>query len=381
MKLNKIVIAPDSFKESMTSEQVGHTIKDAFKQILPQHISYDVIPVADGGEGTTAALTTALDATSYSVTVNDPLMRPIDAKYSRSDKQQVAVIEMAAASGLDLLIEEEKNPLKTTSYGTGELILDALNHGATTIILGIGGSATNDGGSGMLSALGVKFYDQHEQLLTMNGENLAQVHHIDRSQLDSRLQNVSFKVACDVTNPLLGDQGATVVYGPQKGATSKMIPKLDSAMAHYHDKIQASTGKHVKDIAGAGAAGGMGAALLAFFNAELSKGIDVVFEITQFHQRVKDADLVITGEGKIDHQTIYGKTPIGVAQVAKQYHIPVIAISGSLGDDYQAIYDHGIDSAFAIVPSPTSLSDALANGEQYLFDTALSIARLLQLQC
>lgn len=380
MQLQKIVIAPDSFKESMTAQQVGNIIKQAFTNVYGNTLHYDIIPMADGGEGTTDALMHATGATKYTVIVNDPLMRPIEACYARADEQQIAIIEMAAASGLDLLEKEERNPLYTSSYGTGELIKDALNHGAKTIILGIGGSATNDGGTGMLSALGVQFTDVNGDLLQMNGANLAHIAQIDITNLDSRLKEVTFKVACDVSNPLLGENGATYIYGPQKGADAKMIPKLDFAMSHYHDKIKMCTGKSVNQIPGSGAAGGMGAALLAFCETTLTKGIDVVFDITDFHQRIKDADLVITGEGRMDYQTIFGKTPVGVALAAKQYHITVIAICGSLGENYQHVYDFGIDSAYSIISSPSTLEDVLQNSEQNLLNTATDIARILKLQ-
>ncbi|UMT80452.1 glycerate kinase [Staphylococcus roterodami] len=380
MQLQKIVIAPDSFKESMTAQQVGNTIKKAFTNIYGNTINYDIIPMADGGEGTTDALMHATGATKYTVIVNDPLMRPIKASYARADEQQIAIIEMAAASGLDLLKKEERNPLYTSSYGTGELIKDALDHGAKTIILGIGGSATNDGGTGMLSALGVQFTDANGKLLHMHGDNLAHIAQIDTTNLDTRLKEVTFKVACDVTNPLLGEHGATNIYGPQKGADMKMIPKLDFAMSHYHDKIKICTGKSVNQVPGSGAAGGMGAALLAFFDPTLTKGIDIVFDITNFHQRIKDAYLIITGEGRMDYQTIFGKTPVGVALAAKQHHIPVIAICGSLGENYQSVYDYGIDSVFSIISSPSSLENILQNSEQNLLNTATDIARILKLK-
>ncbi|MBO1198555.1 glycerate kinase [Staphylococcus simiae] len=377
MHINKVIIASDSFKESMTAQHIGQTIQKAFQQVLPDDIQYDIIPMADGGEGTTEALIDALNAQNYTVAVHDPLMRPVKASYARSDLHQTAIIEMAEASGLQLLHDNDKNPLHTTSFGTGELIKDALDHDVKTIILGLGGSATNDGGSGMLSALGIKFIDHTGHQLQMNGATLDQIDTIDCSHVDHRLQHVSFKVACDVNNPLLGPNGATAIYGPQKGASQKMIPKLDTAMRHYHDKIASYTGKVVKDIPGAGAAGGMGAATLAFFNTTLQKGIDVVFDITNFYDRINNADLVITGEGRIDHQTIFGKTPVGVAQAAKQFNIPVIAICGSLGDGYQSVYEHGIDSVFSIIPAPCELSKAISHSEQYLYDTATNIARLL----
>ncbi|UDI77558.1 glycerate kinase [Staphylococcus taiwanensis] len=377
MKFKKIVIATDSFKESMSAKQAGNAIRQGFMNVYGDKMSYDVIPMADGGEGTTDALREALNATSYTVKVHDPLHRQIIATYARSHDDSVAIIEMAAAAGLDLLTNEERNPLITSTYGVGELIFDALKHGVTKIILGIGGSATNDGGSGMLSALGVNFLDAQHKKLKLGGGYLSDLQHIDISNLDPRLANVTFEVACDVTNPLLGDNGATKIYGPQKGATSKMIPKLDSALTTYHDMIEAELHKNVKDIPGAGAAGGLGAGILAFFNASLSKGIDIVLKETHFSESVQDADLVITGEGKLDAQTIYGKTPIGVAKAAKVYDKPVIAICGSLGEDYQTVYQHGIDSVFSMIEAPDDISILLKNGEQNMTRTAENIARLL----
>lgn len=375
----KIVIAPDSFKESMSAKEAAEAIQEGFSTILPSTIEYDLIPMADGGEGTTEALIDALNAKIITTTVKDPLYRDINANYAYSPHQKIAIIEMAAASGLDLLSNEERNPLKTTSFGTGQLINHALDQGAQKIILGIGGSATNDGGAGMLQALGVKFTDSNGHSIEPGGIHLLDIQTIDTTQLNSKLKNIDMKVACDVTNPLLGDNGATVIYGPQKGATTKMIPKLDTALSHYHDKIKLQLDKDVKDIPGAGAAGGMGTALLAFLDVQLSKGIDVVLEETHFKSRIKDADLVITGEGKLDYQTIFGKTPIGVAQVAKQFNLPVIAIGGSLGERYEAVYDHGIDSVFSIMNQPMDLQYALDNGPTLLSQTAHNIARLLKL--
>ena len=375
----KIVIAPDSFKESMSAREAAEAIQEGFSNILPSTVEYDLIPMADGGEGTTEVLKEALNATSYCVEVKDPLNRNIMASYARSDEHRTAIIEMAAASGLALLSKDERNPSITTSYGTGQLINDALNHDVNKIILGIGGSATNDGGVGMLKALGVSFKDKNNQEIRDGGLALSQIEYIDITRINPRLKDVNIKVACDVTNPLLGDNGATMIYGPQKGATAKMIPKLDTALCHYHDKIKLQLDKDVKDIPGAGAAGGMGTALLAFLDAQLSKGIDIVLEETHFQSRIIDADLVITGEGKLDSQTIYGKTPIGVAQIAKQFNLPVIAIGGSLGEQYETVYDYGIDSVFSIMNQPMDLQYALDNGPTLLSQTAHNIARLLKL--
>ncbi|BBD89180.1 glycerate kinase [Staphylococcus caprae] len=375
----KIVIAPDSFKESMTAKEVAQAIQQGFQEVWDNYITFDLIPMADGGEGTTEALKEALNAISYTAKVKDPLHREIEAMYAISNQHQTAIIEMAVASGLDLLKEDERNPLYSSSYGTGQLINHALHHGVKKIILGIGGSATNDGGVGMLQALGVSFKDVDDKEIAQGGAALSSIHRIDISQMNPLLHDVEFKVACDVTNPLLGENGATQVYGPQKGATEKMIPKLDSALSHYHDKIEVELHKRVKDSPGSGAAGGMGTALLAFLDAKLQPGIELVLEETHFQERVKDAHLVITGEGQLDKQTIYGKTPIGVAKSAKVFDIPVIAICGSLGTNYQAVYEHGIDSVFSIVEHPCDIKTALENGPKYLQRTASNIARLIKL--
>ncbi|KYH13404.1 glycerate kinase [Staphylococcus kloosii] len=375
--IKKIVIAPDSFKESMTAIEVANAIETGFSHVFPNSTVFDKIPMADGGEGTTEALVNALNASYRKVSVQNPINKMITASYGYSHETNTAIIDMASASGLDLIAEEDKNPLITTSYGTGQLINDALEQGAKHIILGIGGSATNDGGAGMLSALGCKFLDSENQPLNAGGAALAKLSHIDTSNLNHKLKHTSIEVACDVTNPLLGIYGASEIYGRQKGATEEMVKQLDAALTRYHEVIEQQLNVSVKDIEGAGAAGGLGAGLLAFLNANLAKGIDIVLKDTQFKERVKDADLVITGEGKMDYQTIYGKTPIGVSHAAQQLNIPVIAIAGSLGEGYQAVYDHGISSVFSILQHPCSLKDALDNGRKYMEQTAVNIARLL----
>ncbi|MBF7020318.1 glycerate kinase [Staphylococcus sp. 18_1_E_LY] len=375
--IKKIVIAPDSFKESMAAIEVADAIERGFAKVFPNTTVYDKIPMADGGEGTTEALVNALNASYRKVSVKNPINKTITASYGYAYETNTAIIDMASASGLDLIAEEDKNPLITTSYGTGQLINDAIEQGAQHIILGIGGSATNDGGVGMLSALGCKFLDSDNQTLKAGGAALAKLSHIDMSNLNPKLKDTTIEVACDVTNPLLGKYGASEIYGRQKGATEDMIKQLDAALTRYHDVIEQQLNVSVKDIEGAGAAGGLGTGLLAFLNANLAKGIDIVLKETQFTQRVKDADLVITGEGKMDHQTIYGKTPIGVSHAAQRFNVPVIAIAGSLGEGYQAVYEHGISSVFSILQQPCSLSDALENGRQYMEQTAENIARLL----
>ncbi|WP_041544308.1 glycerate kinase [Oceanobacillus iheyensis] len=379
MELKKIVIAPDSFKESMTAKQAAVAIAKGIKTVFHQQLDLELIPMADGGEGTTQSLADALSGTIHSKIVNGPLGDPVTASYAISGDTKTAIIEMAEASGLALVPNEKRNPLKTSTYGTGQLIQAALDHNVEKIILGIGGSATNDGGAGVVEALGGRLLDSEGNSLPSNGGSLIHLNDIDVSNLDKRLQGVEIIVACDVDNPLLGEHGASAIYGPQKGADKKMVADLDSALSNYHDVVERVTKKSVKDIPGAGAAGGLGAGLLAVLQAKLEPGVEIVLKETNFHERVADADLVITGEGKIDGQTIYGKTPIGVAKAAKKFGVPVIALSGTLGADYEIVYDHGIDAAFSIVQGPCDLEDALENGPDYLEKLAGSVSRVLKI--
>jgi glycerate kinase len=376
MDKSKIVIAPDSFKESMTAKQAAEAIASGFREIYNDSIELDLIPMADGGEGTTQSLADALQGKIYEKTVTGPLGEQVNATYAISGDQSTAIIEMAEASGLALVPKEKRDPFITTTYGTGELIRIALDSGVSKIILGIGGSATNDGGAGMIEALGGTFYDENQEKLPRGGLALSDFAFADLTNLDSRLNDVEIVVACDVDNPLLGPNGASAVYGPQKGATKEMIRKLDLALANFHHVLKIATGKNVKEVPGAGAAGGLGAGLL-FLNAKLERGIEIVLKETNFMKRVADASIVITGEGKIDDQTIYGKTPIGVAKAAKQNGSKVIAICGTLGSGYEAVFDHGIDAAFSIVQGPVELEQALEKGPEYLEDTARNVANVL----
>lgn len=374
-----ILIAPDSFKESLTAIEVANAIEIGFKQIMPE-AQFTKIPVADGGEGTMQAIVDAKAGRVISTLVQDPLGRAITARYGWIESENLAIIEMAEASGLMLLQSSEKNPLITSSYGTGELILDALNRGAKTILLAIGGSATNDGGIGMLSALGVQFLDQEDNVLAPGGASLSSLARIDLSTFDGRLAEVSFEVACDVDNPLCGARGASAVFGPQKGASQDDVRILDAALMQFADVVGKSLQHDFRDQKGAGAAGGMGFAAIAFLKGKLLPGITLVLEAVNFEEIVKTADLVITGEGRMDEQTIFGKTPIGVAKMAKRYHKSVIAIAGSLGQNYTVIYDHGIDAVFSISPKPETLENALLFAHQNIVDTARNIAAIIQLR-
>ncbi|CAH0343954.1 glycerate kinase [Bacillus sp. CECT 9360] len=375
----KIVIAPDSFKESLTSMEVCHAVENGFRKIFPSS-DYVKIPIGDGGEGTVQSLVDGTDGRLVSLSVTGPLGNKVDGFYGISGDGQTAFIEMAAASGLHLVPKEQRNPLLTTTRGTGELIFDALNRDVKQIILGLGGSATNDGGVGMAAALGVKFFNKADEEIPPQADHLNDLYRIDISKLDVRLKDIKVEAACDVTNPLVGEKGASAVFGPQKGATEKMIKMLDKNLHNYAEVVENCLHVSIKDLPGAGAAGGLGAGVLAFLNGELKKGIDIVLDFTNFEQLVNDADLVITGEGQIDSQTIYGKAPIGVAKRAKKYDIPVIAIAGSIGSNYEAVYDHGIDAVFSIVNEITTLEAALENGKLNMEKTAENVARLLRIK-
>ena len=371
----KIIIAPDSYKESLTAMEVATAIEAGFRQVMPD-AEYIKLPMADGGEGTVQSLVDASNGTIIEHQVTGPLGEQVPAFFGIMGDDKTAVIEMAAASGLHLVSPNLRNPMLTTSYGTGELILAALDHGVDHIIVGIGGSATNDGGIGMAQALGVQLLDNKGQALGFGGQALAQLASIDITTVDPRLAHIKLEVACDVDNPLCGKKGASHIFGPQKGATPAMVAALDQHLDHYAAIIKRDLAIDVKDMAGAGAAGGMGAALLGLFNAQLRSGIEIVIDAVHLGDIIKDADLVITGEGRIDSQTIHGKTPIGVARTAKKYHKPVIGIAGCLSQDCGVVYDHGIDAVFSVVPAAMSLEHAFNNAAVNVELTARNIAAI-----
>lgn len=374
----KIVIAPDSYKESLSALDVACAIEAGFREIYPD-ADYVKIPVADGGEGTVEAMVAATEGRVIPVKVTGPLGEPVAGFYGVSGDEQCAFIEMAAASGLELLSPAQRNPLKTTSWGTGELIRHALDLGVKRIIIGLGGSATNDGGAGMVQALGAKLLTKDHQQIGQGGAELAALMRIDISELDSRLANCQIDVACDVTNPLTGEEGASAVFGPQKGATPQMVANLDHALAHYAACIKQDLGIDVLSLEGGGAAGGMGAALFAFCGAKLHPGIDIVTEALHLDALVADANLVITGEGRMDSQTVHGKVPVGVARVAKRYHIPVIGIAGSLTADVGVVHQHGIDAVFSVLYRICSLDDALTHAGENVRMAARNIAAVMRL--
>ncbi|MEX6159601.1 glycerate kinase [Providencia manganoxydans] len=375
----KIVIAPDSFKESLSALKVATIIEDGFKEVFPQ-ATYIKCPIADGGEGTVVTMIEATDGEIRFIDVIGPLGTSVQAFYGLSQNKQQAFIEMAAASGLELVPVELRNPLLTTSYGTGELIKACLDTGVKQIIIGIGGSATNDGGAGMLQALGAKLLDSHGQQIKLGGLALADLAHIDVSMMDPRIKECQFSIACDVSNPLIGKNGASVIFGPQKGATDEHIQILDKNLEHFADIIKRDLHVEVHYIAGAGAAGGMGAALLAFFQAELKPGFDIIAKTLDLESKIKEANLVITGEGRLDSQSLNGKVPFGVAQLAKKHHIPVIAIVGSLGDDLSHLQQYGIDAAFSILHKVSTLPEALNSAESNLFNCTKNIANTLNIK-
>ena len=375
--MTNILIAPDSFKESLSAQTVATIIADT---LTPMGFSCRTLPVADGGEGTTDSLVACLGGDYQTVTVLDPMGDTITAQYGivRKDTQSMAVMEMASSSGLMLVAPENRNPLVASTYGVGQMIVHALDNGVSSIIMGIGGSATNDGGTGMLQALGVRFYDGDNTEITPTPSNLTTIDRIDISALDSRLQNITIAVACDVDNPLLGQNGATAIYGPQKGVTPETYAVLEKALAHFAEKTEQATGVDSKTIAGAGAAGGLGFALLSYLNADLSAGIELILDAVDFDSHVQWADIVITGEGKIDHQTIFGKTPAGVAKHAHAQGKPTYILAGAVDTGWENLKTMGVVDCYAITPAGQDLPTALNNAGDNLHNKTKQIAPLLK---
>jgi len=374
----RIVIAPDSYKESLTALEVATEIEAGFREVFPD-ADYLKIPMADGGEGTVAAMVAATGGKLVALGVTGPLGEPVQAFYGLTGAGTTAIIEMAAASGLALVPSKLRNPLTTTSFGTGELIKAALDACARHLIIGIGGSATNDGGAGMLQALGVKLLDREGRDIDFGGASLKSLDRIDISSLDPRLKECRIEVACDVDNPLTGPKGASAVFGPQKGATPDMVTQLDGNLVRYAGVIARDLGVQVDLVPGAGAAGGLGAALLAVLGADLRPGIEIVIEAVGLEASVRDADLVITGEGRIDSQTIHGKTPIGVARVAKRHGKPVIGIAGCLSTDVGVVHDFGIDAVFSVLSQICTVEEALTNAAPNVRAASRNIAATLKL--
>lgn len=375
-----IVLAPDSFKESMTAKEVCEAMERGIRKANSQ-IRCIHVPMADGGEGTMQSLVDATGGRVYSKEVVGPLGNNVVAEYGILGNGEIGVIEMASASGIHLVDSEKRNPLITTTFGTGQLIKACLDKGVKKLLIGIGGSATNDGGAGFIQALGGRLLDENGDDLSYGGGALAKLHTIDLSNLDERLKYVSVEVVCDVNNPLCGKEGASYVFGPQKGATREMIEILDQNLSHYAEVIKEQLGKDVISKAGAGAAGGLGAGLMAFLDVKLKSGIEMVIEYANLEEKVRDADMVWTGEGSIDFQTQYGKTPLGVAMIAKKYNKPVIALAGRVGNDIDVLYDKGIDAIFGIMRGVTSIEEALVKGPENVEETSENIIRLLNISC
>ena len=372
----KIVIAPDSFKDSLSAEKVADAIAAGLADVMP-HAQLVKCPMADGGEGTVEAIVAAGNGQLRRNHVQGPLGAPIEAHWGWLPDSHTAIIEMAEASGLQLLKPEQRNACITSTFGTGELIKAALDAGARRVILAIGGSATNDAGAGALQALGLGLFDAQGNHLPRGGLALAHVARIELSGLDPRLAEVRFEIAADVNNPLCGEHGASAIFGPQKGASAEQVRLLDQALGHFADHCANVLPKDVRHEPGSGAAGGLGFAAKAFLGAQFRAGVEVVAELVGLAEAVKGADLVITGEGRFDAQTLRGKTPFGVASIARAEWVPVVVLAGTLGEGYQALYEHGINAAFAIASGPMTLQDACARAAPLLTDRARDIARLL----
>ena len=376
MKIKKILLSPQEFKESLSGYEVASAMKDGILRVDPL-VNIEISSVADGGDGT---LKTMVDVTNGNIveeTVENPLGDQIQAEWGKLGTSQTAVIEMARASGLALLKENEKSALKTTTYGTGQLFKSALDQGIKKFILAIGGSATNDGGAGFATAIGARLLDKNNNAIYPSGENLSLIEKIDLSNLDQRIKDIEVQVACDVNNPLCGETGASAIFGPQKGASTNDIDILDRNLLHWSELIRNQMGKDVKDIPGAGAAGGLGAGLMAFVNAELALGADIVLNTLDYDKKLKDIDLVIVGEGQTDKSTQYNKSPVAVSTRAKKLGIPVICISGSLGEGYTECSNQGIDSFFSIVNKPMELEFALNNAYDLISSSTEEIYKTL----
>ena len=370
----KIVIASDSYKGSNTSLKVAGLIQEGASRVFPD-AEYVKIPIADGGEGTVEALVSGLGGEMVTVRAEDALGRPVDAFYGIVEGKVVA--EMAAASGLPLLKENEKNPRIASTYGTGQVLLAAMEAGFRDITIGIGGSATNDGGAGMAQALGYRLLDASGKDLPRGGAALSDIAAVDAAGVSSLLNETTIHVACDVDNPLLGDHGASAVYGPQKGADPAMVTELDAALGRFADVVEDWKGRKMREIPGAGAAGGLGFGLVAFCGAIIKSGIDTILDLTDFDDKIKGADLVITGEGKIDGQSIRGKVPIGVAARAEPAGLPVLAVVGDIGKGASAVYEYGIDSIMSTVDKAMHLDEAIARSQECLVDAAERASRMI----
>ena len=372
----KFLFASDSFKGTLSSDQTIELLTKAAREVFGS-CETSGVPVADGGEGTTDAVVKARSGEIITVPVHGPLMEMEQGFYGRLSETE-AILEMAAASGLPMVPEEKRNPLNTTTYGTGELLKAALDAGYTEIAIAIGGSATNDGGMGFASALGIRFLDQDGNVLEGRGEDLEKVAHIDMSGLDPAVQKAHFTVMCDVTNPLCGPNGATYTFGKQKGGTPEILDRLEKGMQNYRDVIIREFGINPDEIQGSGAAGGLGTALKVFLHAEMKSGIETVLDLIDFDARLEGVDLVVTGEGRTDWQSCFGKVMQGVGDRSAKHQVPVAALCGGLGPDYEKIYAHGISSIMTTVDGPMPLKEALDNASELYYKGAIRMFRFLQ---
>ncbi len=374
----KIVIAPDSFKENLTSLEVATEIETGLRRVWPE-AEYIKVPMADGGEGTVQSLVDATGGKIVKCRVMGPLGDPVDASYGILGDGKTAVIEMAEASGLPLVPRAKRDPRAASTFGTGQLVDDAIYRGAEEIIVGLGGSATNDGGAGLAQALGVRFLDYEGAPITdpIGGGRLWDIASIETRWINPALCRVKISLACDVTNPLTGDKGASRVYGPQKGASPMVVEELDRNLAHFANLIRRDIGVDIENLPGSGAGGGLGASLIAFANAGLKRGIELVVGATGLEQHLEGASLAITGEGRVDLQTAFGKTPSGVANAARKFGVPVVAIGGGLSDDANGVLTHGIDGLESATPNAMDLDTAIRKSRQYLQDAGERVARLI----
>ena len=372
----KILVAPQEFKGSISALSVAEAAETGVMRVFPE-AEVVLCPVADGGDGTLETLVEVSGGEVRTCSVQNPIGETITAQWGAMGDGVTAVIEMARTSGLALLSLDERDPLNSSTFGLGQAILEALNQGFRKFIVGIGGSATNDAGAGMAQALGATLLNAEEKSIPYGGAALADLRSIDISKMDTRIENSQFMVACDVSNPLTGNEGASAVYGPQKGATPEMVAQLDNALLNFAEIVKKDIGKNVSEISGAGAAGGLGAGMLAFMGAELKAGVDIVLETVQLREKLSDVDLVITGEGGMDFQTVYNKAPIGVARMAGEFNIPTIAIAGLLGQNFTVVHDHGIRAATSIVDGPISLEESSERASELISNSVEESLRFI----
>ena len=372
----KILVAPQEFKGSISALSVAEAAETGVMRVFPE-AEVVLCPVADGGDGTLETLVEVSGGEVRTCSVQNPIGETITAQWGAMGDGVTAVIEMARTSGLALLSLDERDPLNSSTFGLGQAILEALNQGFRKFIVGIGGSATNDAGAGMAQALGATLLNAEGKSIPFGGAALADLRSVDISKMDTRIENSQFMVACDVSNPLTGDEGASAVYGPQKGATPEMVAQLDNALLNFAEIVKKDIGKNVSEISGAGAAGGLGAGMLAFMGAELKAGVDIVLETVQLREKLSDVDLVITGEGGMDFQTVYNKAPIGVARIAGEFNIPTIAIAGLLGQNFTVVHDHGIRAATSIVDGPISLEESSERASELISNSVEESLRFI----